>query len=120
VSSPTYSEDRSSVHDRRRGDPPHWLTRWWPLIAGVPPLVGGFLVWLGITFSGPGEKLTKLSHDITQNREQTLLVEDTLRTRTTQILEVLEVFALDLCIRRQTDPYIYRRLKCRELLNNGQ
>jgi hypothetical protein len=35
-------------------------------------------------------------------------------------LETLRVFSLDLCVRRRTDPYIYDRLRCRELLNGNE
>lgn len=119
-------ERRLNGHTRRKDDPPHTLLKWWPVIAAVWTAFTLLFAYLGFGLKTPSESVRELTGEIRQNRAATLAVEDTLRQRSNthdqnqvRILDILEIFSLDMCIRRATDPYVYRRLKCRDLLKEN-
>lgn len=109
---------------RREGDPIITLNAkkigaWLTLVGLVVGLIGGVVNYLGSRLA---------STERVQNVEDahTHLVESTndLRTRVAateqnvlSIREMMEIVAVDICLRRRNEPFASRRLRCSELLD---
>lgn len=86
-------------------------------------LLVGLFVAAGFGWKTPQSKFQELSNEIRANRIITQEALDTLKVRadkadvnSERLVDILDLFSIDLCLRRKDDLYVYRRLSCRELL----
>ena len=86
-------------------------------------LIVGLLIEAGFGWRTPQSRFEELSAQIRANRNITQSSLDTLRARADRtdvnnqrVVDILDLFSVDLCLRRRADPYIYRRLKCLQVL----
>lgn len=89
-------------------------------------LIVAFLIALGFGFKTPEAQFDSLRREIEQNRIVTRAALDTLTGRADnqdeanrRLVDILDLFSIDLCLRRQSDPYVFRRLKCREIVEGA-
>lgn len=89
-------------------------------------LIAG-LIAAGFDWKTPKSQFESLRQEILANRISTKAAIDSLamrqdvqETNNTRIVDVLEIFSIDLCLRRKADPYVYQRLKCDTVLRNGR
>ncbi len=84
------------------------------------------LIAAGFDWKTPKSQFESLRQEILTNRAATVDAIDSLTRRADgqesdneRVVDILEIFSIDLCLRRRADPYIYQRLKCDVVLRNG-
>ena len=90
------------------------------------PIIVTVLVALGFGFKTPKAHMDDIRDEIHHNRDWTEAVFDTLvrqnkerSEREKVMLSFDSLSALDLCLRRRSDPYVYTRLNCKAIVNGS-
>lgn len=90
-------------------------------------LVIAGLIAAGFDWKTPKSQFESLRQEILANRAETINALDSLTKRAntaegsnSRIVDVLEIFSIDLCLRRKSDPYVYQRLKCDVVLRSSR
>lgn len=89
-------------------------------------LIAG-LIAAGFDWKTPKSQFDELRAELRLNREATITSLDSLVKRADdqdssndRVVDILEIFSIDLCLRRKSDPYVYQRLKCDLVLRNNR
>jgi hypothetical protein len=85
-------------------------------------LVGLFIA-AGFDWQTPKAQFASIRNEIVENRVAAKAAIDSitrhqnlLDMRSDKVVDILEIFSLDLCLRRKSDPYVYQRLKCDDVI----
>ncbi len=88
-------------------------------------LLVGLLIAAGFGWRTPQSRFEELSREIGENRQLTQIAIDALQYRadrqdaaSQRLVDILDLFSIDLCLRRKNDPYIFRKLKCRDIIDD--
>lgn len=103
-----------------------WIVRWSPVIVFFYSIAYAWFLQSGYFIGTPKAQIDTLRAEIRTNRALTwqridsLIVRaDSNDARGQKVVDILEVFSIDLCIRRKSDPYIYSRLRCDRFLKGA-
>lgn len=84
------------------------------------------MIAAGFDWKTPKSQFDDLRAEIRLNRSATITALDSLSQRADdqqrnndRVVDILEIFSIDLCLRRKADPYVYQRLKCDTVLRGG-
>lgn len=77
----------------------------------------------GFDWKTPKSQFDDLREELRANRAATFTALDSLSRRAddqelnnSKVVDILEIFSIDLCLRRRSDVYVYQRLKCEAVL----
>src|SRR5258708_2399414 len=100
-----------------------WLLKWSPILVFLYSIAYAWFITSGYGWNTPKEAIDTLRVEIRANKALTRLTLDSLVNRADssdvrgrKVIDILEIFSIDLCIRRRGDPYIYSRLRCDRIL----
>lgn len=91
-----------------------FIVRYSPIIVLVYTVIYTWLIASGFGWNTPKERVDSMAvrvDSLVSRDQQGSIVRD-------RILDVLEILSVQPCIdlRKRTDPYVYRRLKCDDIL----